>query len=152
MRTNPTQYPVLIAEDNNEDFFSLKRAFKKLKISNPLYRCLDGDDTLDFLYQRGKYSPETAPRPALILLDLNMPGVSGHEILQIIKSLAVFKDIPVIILTSSAREKDIAESYRDGANSYLVKPVNFENFLDAIELLKDYWLSLVVLPQHGSNE
>ena len=138
---------ILMVEDSPEDFVTATRAFKQASLANPIYRCEDGDDALDFLYHRGAYTDvEEAPRPNVILLDLNLPGTDGREVLATLKQDENLKRIPVIILTTSTDPTDIRACYDAGANSYLQKPVDFAGFVEAIQRLKGYWLELSVLP------
>lgn len=124
------------------------RAFQKANFRNPIFHCSDGDEALDFLYRRGAYSdPAQAPRPGIILLDLNLPGTDGREVLDIIKQDQDLKVIPVIVLTTSSDERDIQACYRAGANSYIAKPVDLEGFMSAIQQLKNYWFGVVILPK-----
>ncbi len=124
------------------------RAFKKAKLANPTYRCEDGDDALDFLFHRGSYAaPNEPPQPGIILLDLNLPGTDGHEVLAELKRSPDLQHIPVIVLTTSSDERDIERSYRNGANSYITKPVTFSGFTEAVQRLTDYWFSIVILPR-----
>jgi CheY-like chemotaxis protein len=140
--------PILIVEDSPEDYEATIRAFSKSVLANPIYRCEDGDKALDYLYRRGAYSdPQKTPTPGMILLDLNMPGTDGREVLQEIKSDPVLKKIPVIVLTTSNDERDIEQCYKDGANSYICKPVSLPGFFEAIQRLRDYWFEIVVLPK-----
>jgi CheY-like chemotaxis protein len=142
--------PLLLIEDSVEDRTATLRAFKKAGLGNPVFTCINGDQALDFLYQRGPYSdPALAPRPAIILLDLNMPGTDGREVLTDIKSNDDLKTIPVIVLTTSSDARDIENCYKAGANSYVTKPVDLPSFLQAIERLKDWWFEVVVLPKTG---
>jgi CheY-like chemotaxis protein len=146
MTTN-TQ-PILLVEDTPEDAEATLRAFKKAGMGNPIYHCQDGDEALDYLYHRGKYKdPAQAPRPGMILLDLNMPGTDGREVLAAIKADDSLRQIPVIVLTTSADERDIQVCYRDGANSYIQKPVDMKGFLESIQRLVDYWYHIVLLPK-----
>ena len=146
MRT-PNQ-PILLVEDSPEDYETTLRAFKKSGLKNPIFRCEDGDGALDFLFRRGRYAdPEEAPRPGVILLDLNLPGTDGREVLSEIKSDEGLKNIPVIVLTTSNDDRDVEACYRAGANSYIQKPVDMDGFLRAIERLNGYWFEVVVLPQ-----
>ncbi len=139
---------ILLVEDNPQDREATKRAFARTGIVNPIIECEDGEEALDYLYRRGKYfDPETAPRPALILLDLNMPGTDGFEILEKLKGNSELKNIPVVILTTSADKRDINKCYKSGANSYIQKPVDFEKFARSIERLKEYWLEIAILPK-----
>ena len=139
---------ILLVEDNPQDRESTKRAFMKSKVINPIIECDNGDDALDYLFRRNKSSnPGASPRPGIILLDLNMPGTDGFEVLKVIKRNDELKKIPVIILTTSSDERDIDKCYFEGANSYVQKPVDIHAFLEAVGRLKDYWLELAVLPK-----
>ena len=143
-----SSHPILLVEDSPEDFEITVRAFRKTNIANPIFRCVDGEDALDYLYQRGAYAaPALAPRPAIILLDLNLPGTDGREVLAEIKQVDHLKDIPVVVLTTSADEVDIENCYRAGANSFVQKPVDLAGFITAIQRLKDYWFEIVLLPK-----
>jgi CheY-like chemotaxis protein len=106
----------------------------------------DGEELMDYLYQRGAYEDAEVPRPGVILLDLNMPRMDGREALQRIKSDADLRRIPVIVLTTSEAEQDIIESYDLGVNAYVTKPVTFEGLVDAIQALGDFWFEIVKLP------
>ncbi|MGH8509761.1 MAG: response regulator [Gammaproteobacteria bacterium] len=142
---------ILLVEDSEADYEATVRALRTAGLANPMYRCADGEQALDFLYRRGVYAdPFRSPRPGVILLDLNLPGTDGHEVLRDVKGDAGLKQIPVIVLTTSIAERDIAACYQDGANSYIVKPVGFENLVQAIQRLQDYWFELVVLPKAGA--
>ena len=142
-----TEQSILLVEDSPEDYEVTVRAFRKANLVNPVFRCQDGEEALDYLYQRGRYTdPEQAPRPGLILLDLNLPGTDGREVLAQVKSDAQLRTIPVIVLTTSADERDIEGCYRAGANSYIQKPVSLEAFLRSVQLLKSYWLEVAILP------
>ena len=140
--------PILLVEDSPEDFETTERAFRRSGLKNPIYRCADGDEALDFLHRRGQYSdPDKAPRPGVILLDLNLPGTDGREVLSEIKNDPGLKQIPVIVLTTSKDERDVEVCYRCGANSYIQKPVDLDGFMKAIERLNDYWFEVVILPR-----
>lgn len=140
--------PILLVEDSPEDFEATVRAFKRSGLKNPIFRCEDGDGALDFLHQRGQYADaEQAPRPGVILLDLNLPGTDGREVLTEIKRDESLRHIPVIVLTTSNDDRDVEACYQAGANSYIQKPVDMEGFLRAIERLKGYWFEVVVLPK-----
>ena len=140
--------PILLVEDSPEDFEATVRALRKSGLANTIYRCRDGDDALDFLYQRNIYAPPApAPRPGVILLDLNLPGTDGREVLDEIKQDDHLKKIPVLVLTTSTDERDIDKCYRMGANSYVKKPVDLEGFMTAIQRLKDFWFGVVILPR-----
>jgi two-component system, response regulator len=146
------EHLVLLVEDSEEDYEATLRALRRSGLANPIARCVDGDDTLDYLYQRGAYSPLTAPRPDVILLDLNLPGTDGREVLAEIKKSEQLKSIPVIVLTTSADERDVERCYQLGANSYIRKPVDLDGFLRAIQLMKEYWFEIVLLPTNGSRD
>ncbi len=152
MHTINSHQPTLLVEDTPEDYETTRRAFRRSGLKNPIYHCVDGDETLDFLYRRGIYTdPAQAPRPGLILLDLNLPGTDGREVLADIKHEKDLKKIPVIVLTTSADDRDIEACYAEGANSYMQKPVNLESFMKAIQRLKDYWFEIAILPKEEST-
>jgi CheY-like chemotaxis protein len=143
----PSQ-PILLVEDSPEDFETTSRAFRRSGLKNPIIRCADGDEALDFLHRRGGYAdPESSPRPGVILLDLNLPGTDGREVLSDIKADPELKQIPVIVLTTSSDNRDVEACYRAGASSYIQKPVDLEGFMKAIERLNDYWFEVVILPK-----
>jgi CheY-like chemotaxis protein len=134
---------LLLIEDNPADAEMTQRALKKIKVLNNVMVVSDGEEALDFIYCRGKFSDRNfTAQPKLILLDLKLPKIDGLEILRIIKSDPEKKAIPVVVLTSSKEEKDIVESYKLGVNSYIVKPVDADNFMDAIHKVGLYWLLL----------
>jgi len=142
------QRPILVVEDSDDDYLATSRAFKKACLRNPVYRCTNGDQALDFLYQRGEYEEAgSAPRPSIILLDLNLPGTDGRDVLREIKSDPALRNIPVIVLTTSASESDINKCYEAGANSYVQKPVGIGGFVEAITRIKNFWLELVIIPK-----
>ena len=140
----PTQ-PILLVEDSPEDFETTQRAFRKSGLKNPIVRCADGDEALDFLFRRGAHAD--APRPGVILLDLNLPGTDGREVLAEIKDHPELKQIPVIVLTTSNDNRDVQACYKAGASSYIQKPVDLDGFMRAIERLNDYWFEVVILPK-----
>ena len=147
MKIKP-DHPILLVEDSPEDYEATVRVLRKSGLANPIYRCVDGDDALDFLHRRGAYThPDRAPRPSIILLDLNLPGTDGREVLTEIKKDEHLKIIPVIVLTTSCDERDISSCYRAGANSYITKPVNLDGFLESVQRLKEYWFEIVILPR-----
>jgi CheY-like chemotaxis protein len=139
-------FAVLLAEDNEHDIVATKRAWKKHHVANPLYIVKDGEECLDFLHQRGKYSePETPPRPGILLLDINMPKMDGLAVLKHIREDRKLRHLPVVILTSSKDEEDRLKSYNLGVNAYIVKPVGFNNFSEAVRTINLFW-ELVDLP------
>ncbi len=143
------QQPVLIVEDSPVDYEVAVRGLQHVGLANPIFRCEDGDDALDYLHQRGKYSePGSAPRPGIILLDLNLPGTDGREVLTEIKRDDNLKSIPVIVLTTSSDERDIEACYQAGANGYMTKPVGLDSYLDALQRLKEFWFEVVVYPKN----
>ncbi len=138
---------IILIEDNPFEAELAIRSLKKNHLANKLIHIDDGAEALDFIFSRGKYeSRNSLPQPKLILLDLNLPKVSGIEIVKQIKSNELTKTIPVVIMTSSKEERDIVDSYQYGVNSYLVKPVSFETFSKAIADLGFYWLLLNQTP------
>jgi CheY-like chemotaxis protein len=143
---NDKNFIVLMAEDDEHDVMATKRAWKTNRMENPLYIVNDGEECLDYLYRRGAYSdPATSPRPGIVLLDINMPKMDGLETLKAIKESAEFTHLPVIMLTTSQAEEDRLKSYSFGANAYIVKPIGFENFSEAIRTINLFW-KLVELP------
>lgn len=146
MLSTPKQ-PILLVEDSPEDYEMAIRGLKKAGLRNPIQHCWDGDEALDYLYHRGAFSDHSASvAPGIILLDLNMPGMDGREVLEEIKRDPVLKQIPVVVLTTSSDERDIQDCYRRGANSYMQKPLDFEGFMKAMSRLSNYWFEVVVLP------
>jgi len=132
--------PILLVEDDEVDVMTVKRAFAKNNITNPLYICSNGEDALQFLKHEGAYSgPESPPRPGIILLDINMPVMNGIEFLKIMKEDPKFRSIPVIVLSTSREEEDRTRSFNLSAAGYIVKPVEFEKFVEAVGLIDRYW-------------
>lgn len=142
--TNPQPIEILLVEDSAGDVELTQEAFLDAKIANRIHVTRDGDEALEFLYRRGRH--ESAVRPDMVLLDLNMPGKNGKEVLAIIKEDDDLKEIPVIVLTSSEAEMDIAKSYQLHANAYIIKPVSLQQFLQIVEAVEMFWLSVVRLP------
>ncbi len=139
---------ILIVEDNPNDAEMAMRALKRNNLTNKVYIVNDGEEALDFILSRGKYSiRKKCVRPRMVLLDLKLPKIDGLEVLKEIKGNPETRIIPVIILTSSKQEKDLVESYNLGVNSYIVKPVEFEKFVDAVNELGMYWLLLNQQPR-----
>jgi two-component system, response regulator len=139
---------ILLVEDSPNDAELIVRALKKNHLANRIHVAEDGAQALDILFARGKYAQrENSVPPKIVLLDLKLPKVSGLEVLREIKSDERMKKIPVVIVTSSREDPDIAEAYSLGANSYVVKPVEFEQFVEAMSNLGLYWL-LVNQPPH----
>lgn len=145
--TPPMTPPMLVVEDSNEDFETLKRFLQRSPLTVPVQRCVSGDQALAFLYRTGRYSDrEAAPRPGLIVLDLNLPGTDGREVLRRIKQNESLKRIPVVVFTTSNNPRDIEDCYQYGANSYIVKPINFAQLKQGVLTLINYWFELTTLP------
>jgi CheY-like chemotaxis protein len=136
---------VLLVEDDPGDILMTKEAFEHYKIRNQLHVVTDGEQALDFLHQAGDYA--SAPRPGLILLDLNLPRRDGLEVLADLKQDPVLRVIPVVILTTSQAEEDILRSYSLHANAYISKPVDFERFIDVIRQIDSFFITVVKLPR-----
>jgi CheY-like chemotaxis protein len=138
---------ILMADDDGDDRMLAKDALEESRVLNDLRFVEDGEELIDYLFRRGRYSdPETSPRPGLILLDLNMPRKDGREALREIKEHPDLRRIPIIIMTTSKAEEDIYRSYDLGANSFITKPVTFERLVDLMKVLGKYWIELVELP------
>jgi len=143
---------VLMAEDDEHDILAVRRAWKKRNLTNPLYIVNDGEECLDYLHRRGKYSEQgTAPRPGIVLLDIKMPKMDGLAVLEYIRKSDEFRRLPVIILTTSKDEQDRLKSYDLLANAYIIKPIGFDNFSEAVNTINLFW-ELVQLPEesHGT--
>ena len=143
---------ILMADDDPDDRQLTQEAFVEARVANDLRFVEDGVELLDYLYRRGKYSePGSAPRPGILLLDLNMPRKDGREALQELKADPKFKTIRVIIMTTSKAEEDILRSYNLSAASYITKPVTFEALVDVVRTLGKYWLEIVELAADDEN-
>ena len=128
---------ILIVEDSDDDFLAISRVFNHAGLRNPLQRCSNGDLALDYLYRRGEFLQAEAP--GLLLLDLNLPGTDGRQVLRAIKADPALQQIPVIVLTTSFEGEDVRRCYEAGADSYLFKPVDMAGFLNSIARLKENW-------------
>jgi CheY-like chemotaxis protein len=132
---------ILFVEDDPAHAELVKRSLEDHRVVNQIYHLFDGEEALDFLFGRNKYiEPETRFTPHLILLDLRLPKIDGLEVLKKVKTSNTLRKIPVVILTTSEAEKDVAQAYDNYANSYLVKPLDFDKFSQLIELMGFYWL------------
>lgn len=144
--TNQSSTSILLVEDSHEDFLTIKRAFKKSGFNNSLSRLETGDECIELL-KNLKKNNKLHELPAVILLDLNLPGTDGKEVLKALKEDEVLRVIPIIILTTSADEMDVESCYKIGANSYITKPVDTNGFINALSLLSDYWFNISVTPK-----
>jgi len=143
---NNHPFPILMAEDSEDDIIATKRAWKKNNINNPLYIVKDGEECLDYLFRKNQYSdPEKSPRPGILLLDINMPKLDGHGVLKAVRENESTKNLPVIMLTTSKGEEDKIKGYNKNVNAYIIKPVGFDNFSEAIKRIELFW-QLVELP------
>lgn len=144
--TNEIAY-ILLVEDNQDDYEATVRSLKKNHLINPVQWCRNGQDALDYLTNQGEYKNDKhTTKPSLILLDLNMPGIDGRQVLEKIKGNSKLRSIPVIILTTSSDNKDVEQCYNIGASTYIQKPVSFEGLTEAIRTMKDYWFNVAILP------
>jgi len=141
---------ILLVEDNPGDADLAREALENSKILNTLSVVDDGEKALAFLHRNGKYAQ--APRPDLILLDLNLPKKNGREVLAEIKSDENLKRIPVVILTASKDEEDILKSYNLHANCYITKPIDLHQFVRVVRAIEDFWLTIVKLPPNGAKQ
>ena len=137
---------ILMAEDDPDDRLLAQEAFEESRLANELHLVEDGEELMDYLYRRGEYDEASAPRPGVILLDLNMPRKDGREALREIKADPDLRRIPVVVLTTSKAEEDILRTYDLGVNSFIVKPVTFADLVEVIRALGRYWFEIVELP------
>jgi CheY-like chemotaxis protein len=137
---------ILMADDDADDRLLAKDALTECRLANDLHFVENGEDLMDYLRRRGKYKELQAPRPGLILLDLNMPKKDGREALREIKTDAELRKIPVVVLTTSKADTDVAQIYELGANSFISKPVTFDSLVNVMNVLGNYWFGIVELP------
>ena len=147
MIENLSVVDVLLVEDDPGDVVLIKEAFEFNKVHNALHVVSDGVQALDFLYRRNGH--EGAPRPDLVLLDLNLPRKDGREVLEEVKADSDLRTIPIVVLTTSEAEEDILRSYDLHANAYVTKPVDFERFIEVVRLIDDFFVTVVKLPTRG---
>ena len=140
---------VLLVEDNPGDVRLTREAFRDSRVPTHMHVATDGVEAMDFVKRRGKFS--SAPRPDIILLDLNLPRKDGREVLDELKRDENLKSIPVVILTTSRSQEDIERTYRSHANCYITKPVDLDQFLKVMQTIEDFWLTLVKLPACDSH-
>ncbi len=143
-KTHPRPIEILLVEDSPADILITREAFEEAKLLNTIHVAEDGVEALAFLRRQGPHA--SAPRPDLILLDLNLPRKNGREVLAEIKADDGLKTIPVIILTTSSADDDILKAYDLHANCYVIKPVGFDNFFKAVQSIQNFWFSVVALP------
>jgi CheY-like chemotaxis protein len=138
---------ILLVEDSQDDYEAAMRSLRDGEFTHPIRWCRSGQDALDYLYRKGAYAQDaTVTKPELILLDLNMPGIDGRQVLKTVKADAALRSIPVIILTTSADNKDVEHCYNNGASTYIQKPVNFDELTRALRAVKNYWFGIALLP------
>lgn len=151
--SSPKSITILMAEDDPDDRVLAREALEESSLANDLRFVQDGEELLDYLRQRGKYSdPSLAPRPGLILLDLNMPKKDGREAVREIKADPALRRIPIVVLTTSKAEEDIFRSYELGVSSFIIKPVSFESLVEIMKTLSRYWFEIVELPPDTVGE
>ena len=139
---------ILIADDDPDDRFLVQEAMSETGLKNELFFVKDGQELLDYLNGNGEYTDgKTAPRPSLILLDLNMPRMDGREALALLKADPDLRRIPVVVLTTSNAEDDINRTYDLGVASYITKPVTFDGLIEMIQIFSDYWFNITKLPR-----
>lgn len=151
MTTNKTHITIVMADDDDDDYLLTSKALKESRLLNKLHRVKDGEELLEYLRHQDKYADqETYERPGIILLDLNMPRKDGREALKEIKSDPKLRNIPVVVFTTSKAEEDVYKTYELGVNSFITKPVTFDNLIKVMQTLGTYWLEIVELP--GNND
>ena len=143
--THAEPVEILLVEDDQDDIFLTKKAFEQQNVLNNLHVVRDGVDAMTFLRQEDEHAD--APRPDIILLDLNLPTMDGDEVLEAIEDEPDLRTIPVVVLTSSEAEEDIVRSYELNANAYLTKPVDFEGFMGVVESIDQFWINFVKVPE-----
>ena len=141
---------VVVIEDSDEDFYTFRRIIEKLdifdNIYHPLLRFDNGDDAFDYLLREGEYAELTAPRPKLVLLDLNLPGTDGRDIIKGVRRVPHLQSLPIVVLTTSQSPQDIETCYASGANGYVLKRVGIQATQDTLQALVRYWFAISVLP------
>lgn len=138
---------ILMADDDEDDVLLTRKALRQGKLLNELYCVGDGEELMDYLLRQGAYTDAAkAPRPGVILLDLNMPKKDGREALKEIKANPDLNDIPIVVFTTSKAEEDIYRTYKLGVNSFITKPVTFERLIEVMQMIGKYWFEIVTLP------
>ena len=147
MREAKLNTTLLLADDDPDDRLLVKEALEESHLVADLRSVEDGEELMNYLHRRGRYTePDTSPHPDLILLDLKMPRKSGHQALEEIKATPELRCIPIVVLTTSKAEEDVARAYASGANSFMVKPTSFGALIEAMKTLRGYWFELITLP------
>jgi CheY-like chemotaxis protein len=147
MREAKLNTTLLLADDDPDDRLLIKEALEESRLVADLRSVEDGEELMDYLHRRGRYAePNDSPHPDLILLDLKMPRKSGHQALEEIKASPELRCIPIVVLTTSKAEEDIARAYASGANSFIVKPTSFRTLIEVMTTLRGYWFELITLP------
>jgi len=134
--------PILLVDDSEFDVELTLEAFRENQLADDMFVLRDGEEALEYLYREGRFSGRSEGNPLLVLLDLKMPKVTGLELIRRVKKDPVLIKIPIVVLTTSKEEQDLQECYRLGANAYVVKPVNFPEFIIAARKIKDFWITL----------
>lgn len=150
MAQNDKRVTILIAEDDADDRLLAQEALEESRLITEVYFVQDGEELLEYLRRHGQYAEQAAPRPSVILLDLNMPRKDGREALTEIKNDAKLRRIPIVVMTTSKAEEDILRSYDLGVNSFIVKPVTFDGLVEVMRTLGHYWFEIVELPPHAA--
>ena len=144
---------ILLVEDNPDDIEITKRALSKISLSSHLHVVRDGEEALNYLRHKGEFADRaSSPRPDLILLDLNLPKLNGKEVLIAMRADEDLVTIPVIMLTASGRDEDVIDSYRLGSNTFIQKPVEFDKFLHALDVIGEYWIVIAKLPPNVDRQ
>jgi CheY-like chemotaxis protein len=153
MNAKPESITILMADDDEDDRLMTKEALEEARLANNIRFVEDGEELMDYLHHRGAYKGgDNAPRPGLILLDLNMPKKDGREALRDIKADPHLRQIPIVVMTTSKAEEDIYKSYDLGVNSFVTKPVSFDGMVFVITTLAQYWFQIVKLPDNGHQK
>jgi len=144
---------ILVIEDNDDDYEACYRSLSQSSnLGNPLHRCVSGDEALSYLLGTGDYADPRPEKPCLILLDLNLPGTDGRDVLQRLKIESELREIPVIVMTSSDEDADIRECYGVGASGYVKKPIDIDGFFQSIWRLHDHWFKVILKPAREEEE
>ncbi len=138
---------LLVADDDADDRMFLEQALRQTGYEHDILFVEDGEDLLDYLQHRGQYSPQNAPWPSLLLLDLNMPRVNGLQALAQIKQDPSLRRLPIVVMTTSNADEDVLKTYELGVNSFITKPFHFNRLVEMMDMIKTYWLDMVKLPQ-----